>query len=150
MSEQTRTKLLGDFGEYLLAWLLRSRFGVNLSLVKTEGVDLLCVDKDGALFPKNENIAISVRTRERTKERVLDNVNADWSKIEDAAERWNAKPYFAYVRITPENGEIKVFLLPVTKAKTYGRNFNVKKAELDPSNILFEMKFEQYVPKKQS
>ncbi|MEM2703745.1 MAG: hypothetical protein QXR45_11360 [Candidatus Bathyarchaeia archaeon] len=53
------------------------RVCVNLSLVKTEGVDLLCVDKDGALFPKDENIAISVRTRGRTKERVLDNVNAD-------------------------------------------------------------------------
>ncbi|MEM3479190.1 MAG: hypothetical protein QW702_02265 [Candidatus Bathyarchaeia archaeon] len=104
MSEQTRTKLLGDFGEYLLAWFLRSRFGVNLSLVKTEGVDLLCVDKDGALFPKDRNIAISVRTRERIKERVLDNVNADWSKIEGAAERWNAEPYFAYVRITPRMG----------------------------------------------
>jgi len=144
MSEQVRTKFLGDLGEYLLTWHLRSKFGINVSLVKVEGIDLLCRDEKGVLFPKGEYVAVSVRTRERSKDKTRESVNVDWDRIERASERWDAKPYFAYIRIVPENGEITFFLLPVSKARTYGKNFNVRKAEYDPSNILFKMVFKPY------
>ena len=52
MSEQVKSKFLGDLGEYLLVWHLRSRYGVNASLAKTEGIDLLCRDEVEAVFPK--------------------------------------------------------------------------------------------------
>ena len=144
MKEQVRTKFLGDFGEYLLAWHLRSKYGINARLVKGEGIDLLCRDEDGVLFPKGQYVAISVKTRERREDRIHESVNADWDKIEKASERWGAKPYFAYIRIAPESGLITFFLLPVSEARTYGKNFNVKKTELELLNILFEMKFNGY------
>lgn len=144
MSEQVRTKFLGDFGEYLLTWHLRSKYGINASLVKGEGIDLLSRDEEGALFPKGEYIAISVKTRERRKDTTRDYVNVDWDKIEKASERWKAKPYFAYIRIVPESGLITFFLLSVSKARSYSKNFSVTKAEQEPSNILFKMEFKGY------
>ncbi|MEM2960341.1 MAG: hypothetical protein QXU67_01910 [Candidatus Bathyarchaeia archaeon] len=59
--------------------------------------------------------AIDVDTHERTKDKVLDYVKMDWNKIEEAAKNWDAEPYFAYIRIVPENREITFFLLPVSK-----------------------------------
>ena len=144
MSEQVRTKFLGDLGEYLLTWHLRSKFGINVSLVKAEGIDLLCRDEKGVLFPKGKYVAVSVRTRERRKDKISESVIVDWNRIEKASERWGAEPYFAYVRIVPEKGRITFFLLPVSKARTYGKNFNVRKAEQEPSNVLFEMEFRPY------
>jgi len=144
MSEQVRTTFLGDFGEYLLAWYLRSRFGINVSLVKGKGIDLLCRDEKGVLFPKGEYVAVGVRTRERRKDKIHETVNVKWDKIEKASEKWGAKPYLAYIRIVPENGDITFFLLPLSKARTYGKNFNVGKAEHEPSNILFKMEFEPF------
>lgn len=144
MSEQIKSKFLGDFGEYLLTWHLRSKFGINVGLVKGEGIDLLCRDEEGALFPKGELIAISVKTRERRKDKVRDTVDANWDKIERASDRWKAKPYFAFIRITPEEGDITFFLLPVPKARGYGIEFSVAKAEKEPSNVRFKMQFEGY------
>lgn len=145
MSEQIKSKLLGDFGEYLLTWHLRSKYGISASLVKTEGIDLLCRDEREDVFPKGELVAVSVKTRERRKDLARTYVNVDWDKIERAArDRWNAKPYFAYVRIVPKNGCITVFLIPVPKAKEYSKNFSVAKAEKDKTNILFRMQFDSY------
>ncbi len=144
MSEQFKSKFLGDLGEYLLTWHLRSKFGINASLVKGEGIDLLCRDEKGTIFPKGEYIAISIKTRERRKDTISDYVNVDWNKIEKASKRWRAKPYFAYIRIVPEIGLITFFLLPVSKARKYSKNFSVRKAKQEPSNILFEMEFKGY------
>ena len=144
MNEQIKSKFLGDIGEYLLTWHLRSKFGVNASLIKSEGIDLLCRDEEGTIFPKGELIAISVKTRERRKDLASKYVNSDWEKIERASGNWKAKPYFAYVRIVPENGHITLFLLPVSKARSYSKNFSVAKAEKDKSNVLFKMQFENY------
>ena len=148
MSEQIKTKFLGDFGEYLLTWHLRSKFGINASVVKGEGIDLLCIDKDGILFPKGRHIAISIKTRERRKDLIKEYVNVDWDKIETASKTWEAEPYFAYIRIVPDKGLITFFLLPVCKARTYAKNFSVRTAEKDPSNIIFEMQFERYSRRK--
>lgn len=144
MSEQIKSKFLGDFGEYLLTWHLRSKFGINASLVKGQGIDLLCRDEEGRKFPKGRLIAISVKTRERRKDTIRDYVNVDWNKVEINSDRWKALPYFAYVRIVPETGCITFFLLPVSKASKYSKNFSVAKAEKDPSNVIFEMQFEGY------
>lgn len=146
MTEQVRTKFLGDFGEYLLTWYLRSRFGINVGVVKGEGIDLLCSDEQGRSkrFPKGKLIAISVKTRERRKDLARKYVNVDWGKIEKTSKKWKAKPYFAYIRIVPEIGQIRFFLLSVSKAKNYSKNFSVAKAEKEDSNILFTMNFDSY------
>ena len=149
MSEQVRTKFLGDFGEYLLTWYLRSRFGITVGLVKQEGIDLICFDERGRLFPKGSTTVIAVRTRERREYNFYNYVNVKWEKIEEASRRWmSAEPYFAYVRIAPEKGLITCFLQAVSKAKTYGKYYYPKKAEPDSSSILFEMKFNEYTPSK--
>lgn len=144
MGEQVKSKFLGDLGEYLLTWHLRSKYGVNAGLAKSEGIDLLCRDEKGAVFPEGELIAVSIKTRERRKNTIRDYVNVDWGKIEKASRRWKAKPWFAFLRITPEEGNITYFLLPVSKAKNYSKNFSVAKAEKDKSNVLFNMKFDSY------
>lgn len=148
MSEQIKSKFLGDFGEYLLTWHLRSKFGITASLVKTEGIDLLYRDEEGKVFPegkKGKVIAVSIKTRERRKDLARKYVNVDWDKIDEASKRWDAIPYFAYVRIVPDNGRITFFLLPVDIARKYSQNFSVAKAENDKeSNVLFEMQFTGY------
>ena len=87
---------------------------------------------------------MSVKTRERRKDTIRDYVNVDWDKIEKASKRWKAKPWFAFLRITPEEGNITFFLFPVSKAKNYAKNFSVAKAEKDRTNVLFKMKFDSY------
>jgi len=144
MSEQIHSIFLGDFGEYLLTWHLRSKYGVIASPMKTQGIDLLCRDETGKLFPAGRYIAISIKTRERKKQRARDYVNVDWEKIKEASKRWDALPYYAYIRIIPELGTISFYLLAVGKAETYSKNFNVRKAESDPTNLLFEMSFNPY------
>jgi len=124
--------------------MLVSRFGVNVSLTKAEGVDLLCIDQEGRILPKGKNVVINVRTRERAKDKVYETVNADWDEIQEVSKNWNADPYFAYIRIVPEEGLITCFLQPVSKARAYGKNYNPKKAEQDASSKLFEMKFESF------
>ncbi|MBS7611725.1 hypothetical protein KEJ27_05900 [Candidatus Bathyarchaeota archaeon] len=144
MDEQVRTKFLGDLGKYLLTWHLRSKFGINVSLVKVEGIDLLCRDEEGVLFPKGMYMAIGVRTRERVKDKADETVKVDWDKIEEASKKWNAIPYFAYIRIAPENGDATFFLFPISKAKTYGKKFNMRMVAQGLSNILFKIMFEPY------
>ncbi|MCP8313506.1 MAG: hypothetical protein H3Z53_03925 [archaeon] len=144
MTEQIRTKFLGDLGEYLLTWYLRSKFGINVSLVKAEGIDLLCLDQGGHFFPKGEHVAISVKTRERKERFFHSSVKSGMDKVVEASKRWKARPYFAYVRITPEKGLITCFLQPIPEAMTHYKSYNPKKAERDRSNILFEMKFNDF------
>jgi len=146
MNEQVKRIFLGDFGEILLTWHLRSKFGINVSLVKSKGIDLLCRDEKGVVFPRGKLIAISVKTRERNRNGIRSSVNEKWDKIEEASKKWKAIPYFAYVRIAPENGLVTIFLLSVSKARHYKTNsgFSVAKTEKEPSNALFEMKFNSY------
>ena len=145
MSEQHRTAFLGSLGENIVAWHLRSKYGIQTSIIKGKGIDLLCIDKEGKLFPKNRHIAISVKTRARSKEKNSLSVTLDWSKINEFSNVWNALPYLAYVRICPENGCITLFLVKVSEAEQWGKLFNVTKAEAEEnSKILFEMKFEPF------
>ena len=144
MSEQTRSKLLGDFGEYLLAWFLRSKFAIETSLVKSEGIDILCRDNKGVLLPEKAIVAISVRTRERNDSNSRKPVDADWSAMEKASDAWGAIAYFAHVLVYPKDGSITLFLLPVSKARSYGKEFSVVKAEKESSNIILKSKFEPY------
>ena len=144
MSEQFRTQFLGDFGEYLLTWDLRSKYGINVSLVKIEGIDLLCRDEEGILFPKGEYVAISVKTRERRKDRIKESVTVNWDKIEKASLKWDAKPYISYIRIVAEGGIITFFLVPLSRARTYGKNFSVNRAEKEAKDMIFEMNFKGY------
>jgi hypothetical protein len=141
MSEQIRTIFLGNLGEYLVAWLLRSKYGIQTSIVKGKGIDILCVDKESKVFPKNEHIAISVKTRARNKENERDPVTLNWDEIKEGAKSWNALPYIAYVRICSEKGYIEVFLVEVSEAEKWGKQFNVPKAA---PNLLFKMDFTPY------
>ena len=147
MSEQIKSKFLGDFGEYLLTWHLRSKFGITASLVKTEGIDLLCRDEEGKVFPegkKGKLIAVSIKTRERRKDLAHKYVNVAWDKIKKASDKWKAEPYFAYVRIVPDKGCITFFLLPFDTAKN-SKNFSVVKAEKEKSkDFPFYMRFRDY------
>ena len=143
MSEQGKSAFLGNFGETLFTWHLRSKFQINVAIVKGKGIDLLCIDNEGKLFPKNQNIGISVKTRARKKEKVFESVTIDWEKIKDASRVWGATPYFAYIRIVPECGSITFFLFEVSKAELWGKQFSVVKAEKN-TKALFEMCFEPY------
>jgi hypothetical protein len=142
MSEQTKSKFLGDFGEILFAWHLRSKYGIDTAIYKGMGVDLLCRDTEGRLLPKNELVAISVKTRARGKHNILESVTSDWTKTKEAATAWNAEPYFAYVRICADDGSITFFLLAVSEAEQLGKHFNVKLFE-DYAKI-FTMRFDPY------
>lgn len=144
MSEQTKSAFLGDFGEYLVAWHLRSRYGVETIIYKGNGFDILCNDREGKLpllLPTNQPAAISVKTRARG-DNIDESVTADFQKTIEAAKAWNAIPYFAYVRICTKNGTIALFLLSVSKAQRYGKKFNVKK--VGENSKIFEMNFKQY------
>lgn len=143
MSEQGKPIFLGNFGEILLTWHLRSKFKINVAIVKGKGIDLLCKDNEGMLLPKNQNIGISVKTRARKKENNLESVNIEWEKIKSACSSWGAIPYFSYIRIVPEYGTITFYLLEVSKAEQWGKQFHVTKAEKS-IKPLFEMKFDQY------
>jgi len=146
MKEQVRKIFLGDFGEYLLTFFLRSKYGIEVALVKSEGIDLLCIDNEGRLLPKRKLVAISVKTRER-KKNINESVNQKWEALEEASKKWNAEPYFAYVRIAPIYGKIDIFLLPLDKAKKYSsKNFNVNKAEKDKDNCVFKLSSDSYMP----
>lgn len=142
MSEQTKTAFLGDFGEFLFAWHLRSKFGIETAIYKGRGFDLLCIDRAGNLLPKDEHIAISVKSRARGKHNTDEDVTAHWDKIKEAANAWKAEPWFAYVRICAEKGEISFFLLPVSTAEKLGKHFNVRKFETYAK--VFSMNFEPY------
>lgn len=146
MSEQTRTKLLGDFGEYVVAWYLRSRYGVDAHIVKSEGIDILATGNAKPFFDNRAIVAISVKTRQRSSKGFKESVNADWNKIRKKARKWNAVPFIAYLRIAPDKGKITCYLTPVEKAITYSKGdvFNVNRAEKDRGNILFEMNFVPY------
>ena len=143
MSEQNRASFLGNLGENIVAWLLRSKYGIQTAIVKGKGIDLLCIDKEGNLFPKNQHIAISVKTRARSEAKNLENVISDWSKINEASKVWHALPYFAYVRICPEKGCITLFLVEVSEVEQWGKTFNVTKAE-ESSKAIFQMNFSPY------
>lgn len=146
MSEQTRTKLLGDLGEYLVAWYLRSRYNLEVSLSKSEGIDILVSDSEGRFFDSRDIAAINVKTRERNSKNFDDSVNIEWDKLEEKARRWKATPFIAYVRIAPDVGKITCYLTSLTKARKYskGNNFNVRRADKDQGNILFTMNFPSY------
>ena len=143
MSEQTRTAFLGNLGENIVAWLLRSKYGIQTSIVKSKGIDLLCVDSEGKLFPKNEHVAISVKTRARSKDKTRESVTLNWANIKESSKRWDSLPYLAYVRICPENGCLTLFLVEVTEAEQWGKLFNVVKAE-ESSKAIFQMNFAPY------
>lgn len=144
MSEQTRTKLLGDFGEYMITWYLRSRYGVDANIVKSEGIDILATGNAKPFFDNESIVAISVKTRERGIKNFKESVIVDWDKILEKARKWNAIPFIAYLRIAPDKGMITCYLTSVKKARTYskGNVFNVNNA--DKNNILFEMNLDPY------
>ncbi|MGA3061310.1 MAG: hypothetical protein ABSD92_13225 [Candidatus Bathyarchaeia archaeon] len=144
MSEQIKNTFLGDLGEQLLIWHLRSKYKINVAIVKGKGIDLLCKDTEGKLFSeKNQNIGISVKTRCRKKEKTSDTIIVEWQSTKNACSQWEAVPYVSYVRVIPESGTITVFLLKLSEAEKWGKRFNVRKAE-ENNTKLFEMKFEPY------
>jgi hypothetical protein len=149
-------RLLGNFGELTIAWWLNSKYNINTIMADTTGFDLLALDKDGRFFPKNRNVAISVKARERgTKKDKISGDNVFWhlEKLENSAKEWNAEPWFAHVRIVPELGFLETFLMPIEIAKKYSTgpsgkkkrmSFHPKKAENDKDIIKFKMSFESY------
>jgi hypothetical protein len=143
MSEQIKSAFLGNFGEYLIAWYFRSKFGIETAIVKGKGIDLLCKDKEGRLFSKDQLVAVSVKTRARSEAGIKDNVTVNWTKIKEASENWSAFPYFAYVRFCTEKGLITLFLVKVSDAEIRGKHYSVVKAE-EEGDIEFEMRFEPY------
>lgn len=146
MSEQTRTKLLGDLGEYVVAWYLRSKYCVDANIIKAEGIDILATGSAKPFFDNSSIVAISVKTRERTDKGFKESVKIDWKKLREKARKWKAVPFIAYLRIVPEMGKITCYLVSFEKAMTYskGNTFNVNHAEKDATNILFEMNFFPY------
>ena len=144
MSEQTRTKLLGDFGEYMIAWYLRSRFGVDANIVKSEGIDILATGNAKPFFDNKSIVAISVKTRERGIKNFKESVNVEWEKVLDKARKWNAIPFIAYLRIAPEKGKITCYLTSVEKARKYSKGNVFNQNHADRNDILFEMNLEPY------
>jgi hypothetical protein len=142
MSEQTKTAFLGDLGEFLFAWHLRSKYNIETAIYKGVGFDLLCIDKEGKLLPKDKHVAISVKSRARGGHNINEAVTAHWDKIKEAARKWDAEPWFAYTRICADKGTVSFFLMPVSEAEKLGKHFNLKKSEEKAK--IFTMNFEPY------
>ncbi|MGH9923537.1 MAG: hypothetical protein ACRD38_12370, partial [Nitrososphaerales archaeon] len=103
-------------------------------------------DTTGNLFNNGAYVAISVKTRQRNKDNFNDHVRIEWDKLEEKSKTWNAIPYIAYVRIAPDVGILTCFLTSLKEARIYGKGdtFNVRRAEKDQDNVLFELNFIKY------
>ena len=141
--EHIRTRIIGDLGEYLVAWYLQSELNVEVSMSKSEGIDILARGNAAHFFNDGTNVAVSVKTRQRHRENYDDSVRIEWEKLEEKANRWSAIPFIAYVRLAPKLGLVTCYLTSAEQAKRYckSNSFNVRLAQLDQRNILFSLTF---------
>lgn len=63
MSESIDTRLSGDTAEYILAWLLRNKYGIVSQRFDIEGIDLIAFDPRNEVFDGKSPFFLQVKTR---------------------------------------------------------------------------------------
>lgn len=62
-SRKIDRRLTGDATEYILAWLLRNKYGVISQIFDVEGIDLIAFDPTNKVFAGKSPFFLQVKTR---------------------------------------------------------------------------------------
>jgi hypothetical protein len=117
-SELSLSKIVGDFGEHLVAALLAKR-GVAVAHAPMEGFDLLALDKKGTLLTKGKLVGISVKTRLLTGNSYsAHTIPTGADQAYKAAKTWRAEAWLAVVCGAMGN-TLEVFLLPLKTCEEF-------------------------------
>lgn len=112
------SKIIGDFGEDLVATLLAKR-GIAVAHAPMEGFDLLALDKKGTVLTKGKLVGISVKTRLLTDNFVsAHTIPIGTSQARKAARIWEAEPWLAVVCGTVGN-TLEVFIVPYSESRSF-------------------------------
>jgi len=106
----------GEFGEALLAYYFVKK-KLHIIMARSVGFDLIAKDTKGKIFPKNKQIAISVKSRQ--SESFSIRLDDDIKKLKNQSKIWKLEPYFGFV--TPKEALIfPVKLANHPKVRTKG------------------------------
>jgi hypothetical protein len=140
-SQLSVSKIVGDFGEHLVAALL-AKGGIAVAHAPMEGFDLLALDKEGSVLTKGRLAGISVKTRLLTGNwSSAHTIPTGAAQAEKAARTWSAEPWLAVV-CGSLGYSLEVFLLPLSECvKFEGRTttrdrISVKALRDDKSGVV--------------
>ena len=109
INKSTRhSKITGDFTEDLVLYFL-SKYGFESANIDHTGIDIIARNPE-----INEVMGISVKGRSKTEKALGSCINIpsdNFTKVENACQAFNLKPYFAIV--SDEIDKIYVFILPM-------------------------------------
>lgn len=118
-SQLSPSKIVGDFGEHLVAALLAKR-GIAVAHAPMEGFDLLALDKKGAVLTKGELVGVSVKTRLLTGNWYsAHTLPTGVAQANKAARTWSAEAWLAVV-CGSIGYTLEVFLLPHSECGKFG------------------------------
>ena len=97
MATPEESRLVGDFGEYALAYFLTKK-GIHVMRADTVFFDIIVKDPKGIIFKKNKITGISVKIRDRTQSTSTCTIpHTDFTRIKEYGKKWNIEPWMCHM-----------------------------------------------------
>jgi len=108
--------LSGDFGESFIAYLL-SKEGIEVVRASTVGFDLFAIDSNGAIFPKDKIVGISVKARiSKLHKNYKPTIPVGSEKIEASMKTWHVPAWIGIV-VGSKERKLEAFIFPYEELK---------------------------------